>query len=74
MYEPNRNATATMPDMTPIAAHPYPLELKHHDLLKQEIKNLLDAGIIYESMSPQAQSQSLKAYPRGFMTTISTMH
>ena len=30
----------------------YSLALKHHDFLKQEIKNLLDAGIICKSMSP----------------------
>ena len=27
------------------------LALKHHSFLKQEIKNLLDAGIIHKSMS-----------------------
>ena len=43
---------ATRLDMTPIAACPYPIALKHHDFLKQEIKNLLDAGIISKSMSP----------------------
>ena len=45
---------ATRPDTAPIAAQPYPLALKHHDFLKQEIKNLLDAGIIHKSMSPWA--------------------
>ena len=29
---------------TPIVAQPYLLALKHHDFLKQEIKNLHDAG------------------------------
>ena len=43
---------ATRPDMTPIAACPYSLALKHHDFLKQEIKNLLNAGIVHKSMSP----------------------
>ena len=47
---------ATRPDAAPIAAQPYPLLLNHHDLLKQEIKNLLDAGIICKSMSPWASS------------------
>ena len=42
---------ATRLDAAPIAAQPYPLALKHHDFLKQEIKNLLDAGIIHKSMS-----------------------
>ena len=45
---------ATRPDAAPIAAQPYPLALKHHDILKQGIKNLLDAGIIQKSMSPWA--------------------
>ena len=43
---------AAMPDASPVAAHPYSLALKHHDLLKQEIKNLLNEGIIHKSMSP----------------------
>ena len=29
-----------------IAAWPYPLALKHHNFLKQELKNLLDARVI----------------------------
>ena len=28
---------ATSPDTAPVAAQPYPLALKHHDLLEQEI-------------------------------------
>ena len=40
---------ATRLDATPVAAHPYPLALKHPDFLKQEIKNLLDAGITLNS-------------------------
>ena len=35
-----------------VTAWPYPFILKHHEFLKQEIKNLLDAGIICKSMSP----------------------
>ena len=47
---------ATRLEATPVAAWSYPLSLKHHDFLKQEIKNLLNAGIIHKSMSPwQAQ-------------------
>ena len=42
---------ATRPDATPVAAWPYPLPPKHHDFLKQEIKNWLNAGIICKSMS-----------------------
>ena len=30
----------TRPDAVPVAAQTYPLALKHHDILKQEIKNL----------------------------------
>ena len=41
-------------DVTTITAHPYPLPLKHHDFLKQEIKNLLNIGIMHKSMSPWA--------------------
>ena len=43
-------------DSTLVAAQPYPLALKHHNFLKQEIKNLLDAGIIHKSMSPWSSS------------------
>ena len=43
---------AARPDGAPIAAQPYPLALKHHEFLKQEIKNLLDAGNICKIMSP----------------------
>ena len=48
---------ATGPNATPIAAWPYPLALKHHNFLKQEIKKLLDAGIIFRSMSPWDKPQ-----------------
>ena len=44
----------TRPDAAPVAAPPYPLALKHREFLKQEIKNLLDAGVICKSMSPWA--------------------
>ena len=45
---------ATTPDGTPISPCPYPLALEHQDFLKQEIQNLLNAGIICKSMSPWA--------------------
>ena len=45
---------ATRPDAAPVTAQPYSLALKHHDFFKQEIKNLLDAGIICKRMSPWA--------------------
>ena len=42
---------ATKPDAASIAAQTYPLALKNHDFLKQEIIKLLDAGISHKSMS-----------------------
>ena len=45
---------ATRPDAAPVAAQAYTLALKHHDFLKQEIKNLLDAEIIPQIMSQWA--------------------
>ena len=43
---------ATRPDVTPAAACPYLLALKHHDFLKQEIKHLLNAGNICKKDVP----------------------
>ena len=43
---------ATRQDAALIAAWLYTLTLMCHDFLKQEIKNLLDTGIIPKSMSP----------------------
>ena len=45
---------ATRPNAAPIAAWPYPLALEHHTFLKQELKNLPDAGIIKKTMSTWA--------------------
>ena len=42
---------ATRPGSVPVEAWPYPLALMHHDILKEEIKNLLDTGIICTIMS-----------------------
>ena len=42
---------ATRSDVTQFVAHPYSLALKHHDILKQQIQNLFNAGIIHKSMS-----------------------
>ena len=36
----------------PVAIKPHPLPLKHHKFVKEEIKNLLDAGLIKRSWSP----------------------
>ena len=44
----------TGPDLPPVASKPYPLALKHHTFVKEEIGNLLEAGLIKRSMSPYA--------------------
>ena len=41
-------------DSAPVASRPYPVALKHHDFLKQEIQHSLDMGIICKSMSSWA--------------------
>ena len=61
---------------TPTAAQQYPLALKHHNFLKQEMKNLLDAGIICKSMSPWVSSivvvkkHTLEGSPQKFCLCI----
>ena len=47
---------ATKPNTSWIAAWLYPLALKHHDVLKQEIENFLDTRIICKRMSPWVSS------------------
>ena len=42
----------TDPELPPVASKPYPLPLKHHKFIKEEIKNLLKAVLIEISMSP----------------------
>ena len=37
-----------------IISKPYPLPLKHHNFVKEEIVNLLEAGLIERTMSPYA--------------------
>ena len=44
----------TDPELPPVASKPYPLPLKHHKFVKEEIENLLEAGIIERAMSPYA--------------------
>ena len=66
---------ATRLDAAPVAAQPYPFALKHHDFLNQEIKNLLDGGIIYKSMCPWASSiVVVKTYTWRFSTAISLVY
>ena len=42
------------PELSPVASKPYPLPLKHYTFVKEEIKYLLEAGLIERSMSPYA--------------------
>ena len=42
----------TDPSFPTVASKPYPLPLKHHKFVKEEIENLLEAGLIETSMSP----------------------
>ena len=44
----------TSPDTLPIASKPYPLALKHHQFVKEELQKLLQVGLIEGSMSPYA--------------------
>ena len=44
----------TPPDTLPIASKFYPLALKHHQFVKEELQKLLQAGLIEQSMSPYA--------------------
>ena len=44
----------TDPESPTVASKPYPLPLKHNNLVKEEIENLLEAGLIEYSMSPYA--------------------
>ena len=60
----------------PVAAQPYPLALKHYDLLNKNIKNLLDGGIICKSMSPWASPivVMIKHTPEGLPTAVPLVH
>ena len=42
------------PNLPPVASKPYPLPLKYHNFVKEEIENLLEAGLIERSMNPYA--------------------
>ena len=44
----------TDPDLPPVLSKPYPLPLKHHEFVKEEIENLLEAGLTKRSMSSYA--------------------
>ena len=36
--------TKTDPELPPVASKPYPLLLKHHEFVKEETENILEAG------------------------------
>ena len=44
----------TDPNLPPVASKPYPLPPNHHKFVKEEIANLLEAGLIKRSLSPYA--------------------
>ena len=44
----------TAPDALPIASKPYPIALKHHRFVKEELQKLLQAGLIERLMSQYA--------------------
>ena len=44
----------TEPHTTPVASKPYDLSLKDHKLIKEELTNLVEAGLIERSLSPYA--------------------
>ena len=41
----------THPNLPPVTSKPYPLPLKQHKFIKEEIKNFLEAGLIERSKS-----------------------
>ena len=44
----------TKPGSIPVVSKPYSLHLKHHKFIKEELTNLLEAGLIEWSLSPYA--------------------
>ena len=45
---------STEPGAAPVASKPYDLPLKHHKFVKEELTDLLEAGLIERSLSPYA--------------------
>ena len=43
-------------DLAPVASTQYPLPLKHHKVVKEEIENLLEPELIWRSMSTYVTS------------------
>ena len=61
----------TEPGATPVASKPYDLPLKPHKFVKDELMNLLEAGLIERSQSPYATpiiALPHKAPPRSSLT------
>ena len=48
----------TEPGAAPVASKLYDLPLKHHKFIKEELTNLLEAGLIERSLSPYAATIS----------------
>ena len=44
----------TKPGSIPVVSKPYSLPLKHHKFVKEKLTNLLEAGLIEQSLSPSA--------------------
>ena len=44
----------TAPGVAPVDSNPYDLPLKYHKFVKEELRNLLEAGFIERSLSPHA--------------------
>ena len=47
----------TDPKLPPVASKPHPLPLKHYKFFKEEIENLLKAGLTECSMSGSIKSE-----------------
>ena len=45
-------ALPTEPGVAPVTSKPYDLPLKHHKSIKEELKSLLEAGLIERFLSP----------------------
>ena len=59
-------AIETDPELPPVASKLYPLPLKHHNFVKEEIENVLEAWLIKRLMGPYATPITVvseKVYP-----------
>ena len=63
----------TDPNLSPIMSKPYPLPLKHHKFVKEEIKTLFEPGLIERSVSPYVAPITVvprKSKPGAILTEI----